>query len=311
MKRSNRILALAICIFALIALSVPALAADSIKSDSDLSIQLIYDKTPVSGAKLDVYRIADRNGEYSFSLCDDFSAAAVDIDCEDQSEWNNCALALEGYALTQNIAPVCSGVTDGSGTAAFEGLKAGLYLVSGCKVTDGDAAYTSEAFIVALPEINADGSVSCNVSAYPKSIASEKTERVNVHVLKVWDDKGYESRRPDSVKVFLLQNGKVYDTAILSKENNWAYTWEKLDAAGIWSVSEEAPEGYMQKIEHIGDTFKITNTAIKDTPTPTPTPIPPEKKLPQTGQLWWPVPALLCAGLLCVALGIARRKEND
>ena len=309
MKRSNRILALVICIFALIALSAPAFAAGDINSDSDLIIQLIYEKTPIKGAKLDVYRIADRNGEYSFTLCDEFSASAVNIDCEEQSEWNNCALALEGYALMQDIAPVTSGVTDENGTATFNSLKAGLYLVSDCKVVDGDTVYTSEAFIVALPALDADGSV----TAYPKSIASEKTESVNVHVLKVWDDKGYESRRPDGVKVLLLQNGEIYDSVILSKENNWAYTWEKLDADSVWSVTEEMTEGYTQKIEHIGDSFKITNTAIKDTPVPTPTPkpTPPEKKLPQTGQLWWPVPALLCAGLLCVVLGIAGRKENE
>ena len=27
------------------------------------------------------------------------------------------------------------------------------------------------------------------------------------------------------------------------------------------------------------------------------------KKLPQTGQLWWPVPVLACAGLGCIAVG--------
>ena len=32
-------------------------------------------------------------------------------------------------------------------------------------------------------------------------------------------------------------------------------------------------------------------------------------KLPQTGQLWWPVPALACAGLGCIAVGLFRRRE--
>ena len=32
-------------------------------------------------------------------------------------------------------------------------------------------------------------------------------------------------------------------------------------------------------------------------------------KLPQTGQLWWPVPVLVCAGLGCIAVGLLRRRE--
>ena len=32
-------------------------------------------------------------------------------------------------------------------------------------------------------------------------------------------------------------------------------------------------------------------------------------KLPQTGQLWWPVPVLACAGLGCIAVGLFRRRE--
>ena len=32
-------------------------------------------------------------------------------------------------------------------------------------------------------------------------------------------------------------------------------------------------------------------------------------QLPQTGQLWWPVPVLACAGLGCIAVGLFRRWE--
>ena len=33
-------------------------------------------------------------------------------------------------------------------------------------------------------------------------------------------------------------------------------------------------------------------------------------KRPQTGQLWWPVPVLACAGLGCIAVGLFRRRED-
>jgi len=36
----------------------------------------------------------------------------------------------------------------------------------------------------------------------------------------------------------------------------------------------------------------------------------PPNKLPQTGQLWWPVPVLLSAGLLLLLIGVVRRKRS-
>ena len=40
------------------------------------------------------------------------------------------------------------------------------------------------------------------------------------------------------------------------------------------------------------------------------TPVPTGPALPQTGQLWWPVPLLICAGLLFVVIGLVRRRES-
>jgi len=42
------------------------------------------------------------------------------------------------------------------------------------------------------------------------------------------------------------------------------------------------------------------------TPTPTPKPT-----LPQTGQLWWPIPILLTAGLVLVLFGVMLRRGDD
>lgn len=50
------------------------------------------------------------------------------------------------------------------------------------------------------------------------------------------------------------------------------------------------------------------NTSIEKTPEPTPTPAVSGGKLPQTGQLWWPVPVLVFAGILFVLVGWYRRR---
>ena len=53
-------------------------------------------------------------------------------------------------------------------------------------------------------------------------------------------------------------------------------------------------------------------TTVKTTTTPPPsTTTVTTEKAPQTGQLWWPVPALAASGLLCFGIGLMIRKKND
>lgn len=55
------------------------------------------------------------------------------------------------------------------------------------------------------------------------------------------------------------------------------------------------------------DASILVKPGIKPVPSPTPTPPP---RLPQTGQLWWPIPALACAGILFILVGIVRRRSS-
>jgi len=170
---------------------------------------------------------------------------------------------------------------------------------------------------------------------------SSKT--VSRKVIKVWEDAGYEDVRPDHIEVQLLKNGKVYDTAELNEKNNWRYTWTDLDSSAEWDITEEKMDSYAVEVYREGITFVVTNTStteIFDDPVPEgylDFPEPPEitdldepevpkegvdvpeenttessePSLPQTGQLWWPVPVLIMAGLLCLMIGLVFRKYED
>lgn len=123
-------------------------------------------------------------------------------------------------------------------------------------------------------------------------------------VLKVWDDRGYEWRRPRSVGITLLMNGAAYDTQILNEANGWQYTWVKLpkcDKNGteyIWTIQEAPVSGYVSSIRQDGFTFILTNALNR-------------QKLPQTGALWWLVPLLAAVGLAFLIVGILSRKKKD
>ena len=106
----------------------------------------------------------------------------------------------------------------------------------------------------------------------------------------------------------------------LSAGNGWSHTWSGLDDGCTWTVVEKECEGYTVRVEREGITFVMTNTyaaEIPDDPTPE-APLPPDPTkptpsgptLPQTGQVWWPVPFLLMTGLLLLAVGLFRRRTT-
>lgn len=170
---------------------------------------------------------------------------------------------------------------------------------------------------------------------------------VSRKVLKVWKDTGYEEERPKEVTVQLLRDNEVYDTITLNADNNWEYTWSKLSNSYTWTVVEKELSDYTVTVTKEGTTFVVTNTydesdtpdtpdepggpgdnpgggsddtpdtpsdeptTSPDEPTTTPSDEPtttPEEELPQTGQLWWPVPVLTASGLLLIVIGLLRRK---
>ena len=107
----------------------------------------------------------------------------------------------------------------------------------------------------------------------------------------------------------LLCDGEIADlddaVVTLSKDNNWKYTWSDLDATCEWTVTEERVKGYNNpKVKKNGTIITVTNTCNRPEH-------PRGGKLPQTGQLWWPVPVLLLAGLVLVIVGLLRRKEDN
>lgn len=137
-----------------------------------------------------------------------------------------------------------------------------------------------------------------------------------------------EEERPESIVVELLQmdvegNTTVVDRQTLTKENQWSYTWKNLSAQMRWSVSEaEVPKGYTVAVTREGNTVVLTNTAKKpgksdgevNPPSKRTTGKTTDKtsdKLPQTGQLWWPVIVLLFAGAICLLVGRVLRDRKE
>lgn len=283
-------------------------AAPKIDTEKDVSVKIEYAKEGValSNVTFSIYRIADVSPYVEFTPYGEFKKYNVDMTDLDSESWRTLAYTLDGYVTRDGISADGRGTTDANGNLVFAGknMKAGLYLVIGEKCKKGNTVYTSEPFLICLPERNAGDRWEYAAVVKPK-VSSEIAPGydLDLSALKVWKDSS-SAKRPKSIQVQLVRDGKVYDTVTLSKDNGWKYTWKNLERAGNWKVVEKTSlKDYKVTSVRESDTFVITNTLAKDNAG--------GGKLPQTGVLWWPCLALLAAGLLCVIAGVYRRYRHD
>lgn len=241
---------------------------------------------PVSNMQVSLYRVADEN----YNLVDSFSHYSVDL----KQDVQGAANALENRILMDGIEADASNSSDSSYKASFTGLETGIYLVVGKEVFQDGVFYMPQVSLVSLSgDLNVD----------LKFETSDKPSRI--HVLKVWKRDNKKSR-PKSIEVCLLRSdGIVVNRVVLNSDNQWSYTWDNLSTLYTYSVMETSvPSGYKESCTREKDTIVLTNTGNFTDKV--------EKKdevLPNSGQLWWPVPVLLFVGL--VLFGLGRHLKNE
>ena len=148
--------------------------------------------------------------------------------------------------------------------------------------------------------------------SYGKFIVTDvKNSKMTKYTLKkVWDnERDILEYRPDGIDVEIYLDGEVYETVNLNKDNDWTYQWNS-DENGDWNFKElDVPEQYEVAIKIGENNITITNR-LRDDVTGTPQPEPPkddtttDEDIPQTGQLWWPVPVMAVVGVLLIVLGL-------
>ena len=241
---------------------------------------------PVSNMQVSLYRVADEN----YNLVDAFSNYSIDL----KQDVQGAANALENRILMDGIEADASGFSDSFCKASFTGLTTGIYLVVGKEVSQNGVFYMPQVSLVSL---------SIDLSVDLKYETSDKSSRI--HVLKVWKRDSKKSR-PKSIEVCLLRSdGIVVDRVVLNSDNQWSTTWDNLSTLYTYRVMETSvPSGYKESCSREKDTVILTNTGNYTDKV--------EKKdeeLPNSGQLWWPVPVLLFVGL--VLFGLGRHLKNE
>lgn len=301
---------------------ITAWASGSIDLSREIGLTISYqdDGIPLVGAEFDLYYVAEMDSDGVLRPTGDFSGYNINLDINDR----NLAITLSTLVVRDKLTPLDSGVTDENGELSFPSsgeLNVGIYLVLAHRHIQNGMRYDASPFIVQLPGY--DGENDCfiyEVYARAKTDSgADELGTISKKVIKIWDDADNEAQRPDSITVGLYCDGELFDTQTLSPENNWYYVWEGLDSSHVWTIAEiSSAEGYTVEVTQEGNTVIIINSkdgdisiptpGVTDKPEVSPTPGGDKPVLPQTGQLWWPVPILLCAALFLAVLGLIRRK---
>lgn len=279
-------------------MSIQICAAEKIdlRRDGLISVQ-----AGIEGINVNLYKVGTVNEDGSMYLKDEFEKYGVSLDGINTGSNQAAAKALETYLIRDKVAPIRTMVTDSSGHAVFDSLELGVYLISYGSKKNKDVQTVFNSTLVSLPTV-IDGNHEYNLSANIKNEQFSGMNRCSVY--KVWKSAdGKTIDPPQEIVVQLLKDGVVYDEKVLNESNTWHYNWDDLDTDSIWSVVEKnVPKGFTVEIEYDGGdcVYTITNTEEKK---PVIDKDKDKEKLPQTGQLWWPVYVLAVVGLFFILAG--------
>lgn len=300
-------------------------------ASADCSVILHY---ALSGTRFELYRIGELT-DGGVRLLEPFDRYHVDLDDYD------AAYTISAYIELDNVKPDAEAVTNERGYADFDGLEKGVYFLTGSSDCYDGAYYFIMPSIFSLSDENG-GHEELEV----KYGISMSADFYMLNCLKIWED-GFDKHA--QVNACLLCDGEVYERFVLNEENNWTYSWYYLDPYHDWMVAEDpVPEGYNVSISRDDYTFTIVNkpvpkvggvfpsqpvteptvsvtqaaeatvpetravgTSVSETTASKPSST--SSKIPQTGQLNWPIAALAVLGVVLCLTGVLmlRRKHDE
>ena len=209
--------------------------------EASLTIEFIdVDNNPLPNASFSVYKVASIKDTGNFTTSSKFIDSSISYDYEKQEEWDEELNNLLDYVKDKNVSYDFILTTDESGIATKSNIEKGLYLISSEPYVVGAKTYTPQSFLISVPNMTVQDEWEYDVKIYPKyAYDVDLTKIVDKKVIKVWNDKGKEKYRPQSITVQLFKDDELYEEVVLNQDNNWEHTWNDLDDTYKWEVKEE------------------------------------------------------------------------
>jgi hypothetical protein len=213
----------------------------------------------------------DKNGDID-EIQDGFSTYEDEIRKYSNDNVADLAKELVDYAVGYQISPTASGVTDGNGILNFTTDVNGDKLKQGLYLVRGDNSYYDAYYCIPVPFMT----------------LLPRYDMVEDEAAWIYDVKSQPKDDFIPVNTPPGEGGEPtgYDDDIAVYDDEYGI----VDTPGIATLSGDVETGSV------------------DNPEPLPTL---SGSLPQTGQLWWPIPILVAVGLVLIIIGIIRRRNFE
>lgn len=304
----------------------------------------------MDGMHWDIYKIGIRDNNDNYVLQEEFENYPVSLVDRSTSAMTDAAETLENYAEVDAIVPFASGDCDQYGELSFGNLEKGLYLLTGDFLQIGDIFYFPAAFIVEIHSEETTIDMTIHPKYIIKSgndlverhivkkiwendEIANRSSYINVKIYR--DNSLYETIKLDESNNWTYEwsTDAVYQWNVIEEEvpkgYNVVYRSDEPQFvivntySGYTDITEPTtnpteptvPTEPNIIVTTLTDTTEptsdssVSTTGTKTTSKVTVTTLKSEK-LPQTGQLWWPVPLLALAGLILVAIGFRLRTKE-
>ena len=272
-------------------------------------------KHPISNINCRVYKVAEYSEAGNYKLVKPFDHFVDEVELLDKIEnapaemttndWRQLGITLNKYLNESVTYEVYEDVIK-EGMVVFSDIDTGLYLITVDSAEIDGKNYVSLSMLSTVPNLKESGEWNYQVELDYASKLGSVDIYDSYSVQKIWKSHTTATPVKQEIIVDLYAEGMTepYDSVKLNEENNWSYTWKDLPGGSVWSVKErEVPENYKVLYSQNGAYFVIENVYY-------PPGTPPEPPLPQTGQLWWPVPILMAVGLFLMIMGYKIDSED-
>lgn len=280
-------LILIFCIFFGVTLKLNADNIIDFDKKGNIKVTLIEnsENVVVEGAEITIYKVADAteyNNNLKFEYVDEIKSC--DFNLEDLENSNATSEILK--CITKDVLSITKSTND-KGIVTFDNLDLGLYIVTQSNKVEGFSVIDS--FLVMIPNV-IDNEWIYDISALPKTDIYKVMDLI---INKVWNT--VNENLPHEILVNLYKNDEVIETVVLNEENNWSYTFEDIEASDEYYIKEvNVPKGYIDSYQIVDNVFTIINS----------------DKLPQTGQIFYPIVLLIISGVIFILIGIIILKRE-
>lgn len=225
-----------------------------------------------------IYRIADERKQAT----DAFAGYGISLEGITNAQWQKIATELAEAVKDGHVASEERKATGDDGRVVFYGLESGWYLVTGEAVKTREGSFIPTPFVVNL---QAGKQERADVKHYPDP--DQPTEPEPTQPTEPEPTHPTEPEDPTSPS---QPGGGSHD-------------------GGDRNEGEPEPSGQTEDAPHSDE--PSVPASEEEVTYPEEQEEVPVFSLPQTGQLWWPVPILMLGGIVLLLLGIGKRRREN